>query len=142
MQGNPVTPFQAGKVFEQGGEFIHSHIQFLVGDVLGLFFQGFGNKVDGGLVLVSLQVAVDAVVAGVDLAALEPFVAGCVAGIKNLIPVFVPGQQIGIFFETVGKIFQAEPVVNAFVSHVRLGDEFRGRIIVSLLLPVYGNLRL
>ena len=142
VQGHPVTAFQAGKVFEQGGEFIHPHIQFLVGDVLGLFFQGFGNKVDGGLVLVRLQVTIDAVVAGVDLAALEPFVTGCIAGIQNFIPVFVPGQKVGIFLIAVGKIIQAEPVIDAFVRHVCLGDKIRGWIIVPLLLPVYGYLRL
>jgi hypothetical protein len=69
-------------------------------------------------------VTIDAVVAGVDLAALEPFEAGCIAGIQDLIPVLVPGQQVGIFLETVGEIVQAEPVVNAFVRHVGLGDKF------------------
>jgi hypothetical protein len=142
VQGDAVSAFQAGKILEQGGEFIHPHIEFLVGDVLVFLFQRFGNEVNGGLVLVIFQVTVDAVVAGVDLAALEPFEAGRVAGIQDLIPVFVPGQQVGIFLETVGEIVQAEPVVDALVRHVCLGDELCRRIIVSFFLPVNGNLRL
>jgi hypothetical protein len=110
--------------------------------VFSLVFQRFGNEVNSGLVLVVFQVTVNTVVAGVDLAALEPFVAGRIAGIQDFIPVFIPGQQIGIFFLAVGEIIQAEPVIDAFVRHVGLGDELRGRIIVSFFLPVYGNLRL
>jgi hypothetical protein len=35
VQGDAVAALQAGKIPEQGGEFIHPHIEFLVGDVLG-----------------------------------------------------------------------------------------------------------
>jgi hypothetical protein len=54
MQGDAVAALQAGKILEQGGEFIHAHIEFLVGDVLVFLFHRFGNEVNGGLVLVIL----------------------------------------------------------------------------------------
>ncbi len=123
VQGDAVPAFQPGKIPEQGGEFIHTHIKFLVGNVLVFLFHRFGDEVNGGLVLVVFQVTVYTVVAGVDLAAFKPFVAGCITGIQGLIPVFIPGQQIGVFLETVGKIIQAETIVNALVRHVCLGDE-------------------
>jgi hypothetical protein len=106
--------FQPGEIPQQGGEFIHPDIELLVGDVLIPSSSGSGHEMDGGLVFVLGQMAVDAVVAGIDLAALEPFPAGCVAGIENLIPVFVPVQQVGILFEAVGEIVQAETFVNGF----------------------------
>jgi hypothetical protein len=44
VQGDAVAAFQAGKIPEQGGEFIHPHIEFLIGDVLVPSSFGSGTK--------------------------------------------------------------------------------------------------
>jgi hypothetical protein len=95
---------------------------------------------DGGLVSAGFQVAVDTVVTGIDQPAFEPFVAGCVTGIQDLVPVFVPGEQFRVFRVTVREIVQAEPVIDGWIGQVGLSDEFGGRIVVRLFLPVDSDL--
>jgi hypothetical protein len=105
------------------------------------FFQGLGHEVDGRLVLVLGQVAVHAVIRGVDLAALEPFPAGRVAGVQDIIPVFVPVQQVGIFFEAIGKVVKAKTIIDRRIRHVCLCDKLIGGIIVFFFTPVNRDLR-
>ena len=140
MEGDTVPSFKAGEIPEKRREFVHTDIQLLIGDVLVALFQGFRDKVDGRFVLMLGQMTVHAVEAGVDLSPLEPLVARCVAGIEDFVPVGVPGQQIGIFLEAIRKILQTEAVVDLFVRHVGLGNEFRRGMIKLLFLPVNCNL--
>jgi hypothetical protein len=53
-------------------------------------------------------VPIDAVVAGVDLAADEPLPERRIAGVQCSVPVLIPGQQIGVFFEALREVFQPE----------------------------------
>jgi hypothetical protein len=85
---------------------------------------------------------VDAVIGNVDLAADKPTPERRVAGIEYRLPVFVPGQQIGVFLEAVRKILQAEAFVHIRVGHVRLGDETYRRGVITLFLPMDGYFRL
>jgi len=72
VQRNSVAFLQTAEVSQQRGDLIHAHRKFLVGDVLDSFLLRLGNEVDRGLVLVFSEMAIDAVVTGVDSAADEP----------------------------------------------------------------------
>ena len=140
VEGHPVASFETGEIPQKGREFVHADIQFLIRDVLVALFERLRHEMNRRLVLVFGQMTVHAVITGIDLSALEPFVARGIAGIQDLVPVFVPGQQIGVFLEAVREIIQAETVIDFFIGHIGLGDEFRCGIIESFFLPVNGNL--
>jgi hypothetical protein len=84
--------------------------------------------------------AVDAVVAGIDQAAFEPFETGCVTGVQDLVPVFVPGEHFSEISVIIRKIFQAEAIVDGRVGQIGLTDEFGRRIIILLFLPMDSDL--
>jgi len=85
-------------------------VQVLVRDVLALV--GVGPLPDeGGLVLAFVEVAVDAVVGGVQLPAREPLVKRRVRVVEHLVPVFVPLQEAGVLLETL-RIVLVEPLVD------------------------------
>ena len=94
---------------------------------------------NGGLVFIFGQMTIDAIVAGVDLAAGEPFPAGRIARVQDRMPVFIPIEQIGVFLETVREIIQAEPFKDSGIGHIGLGNKFRARMIIFLFPPMYRN---
>jgi hypothetical protein len=58
------------------------------------------------------------------LAAREPFPARCIAGIQDGVPVFIPVEEIGVFFEAIRKVVQAEPFINVGIGHIGLSNKF------------------
>ncbi len=80
---------------------------------------------------------VDTIVACVDLAPHEPLEAWGVTRIQSGMPVLVPGQHVGILFETVRKVLQAEPVIHSIIGQIRLGNEFCGRIEELFFPPMH-----
>ncbi len=136
MQCYTVACFESAEILQHCCEFIHPYPKFLIGDMIHSFLFQFRHKVDGCFVAVFCQMSVYTVVGGIDQTALEPFVAGSIAGIQNRIPVFVPVQQIRVFLVAVRHIFQGHALIYAFVRHICLGNEFSGRGIHLLLFPV------
>ena len=141
MDGHPVAAFQLRRVAQQGCELIDPDIEFLIGDVLHRFLFELGDKMDGGLVLVVFKMAVDAVVAGVQLSALKPLETGGIAGIEDFIPVLVPGEQLCKFCVVIREVIEAEPPENIIIRQIGLADEFRRRGIIAFFLPVNCDLR-
>ena len=136
VQRDPVAALEAAEVPQQRGELVDPDVQLLVGDVLdGLGLQ-LGDEVDRGLVAVLGEVAVHAVVGGVELAADEPLPERRIGEVQRLVPRLVPGEHVGIFFEALREVLLAEAIQDVLVLHVRLGDELGRRIVVLLLLPV------
>ncbi len=141
MQRDAIARLQVAEIAQKCRELVHPQIEFLVGDVLDRLALEFGDEMDRRLVLVFFEMAVDAVIGGVDLAADEPAPKRCVAGIEGFFPVFAPGQKIRVFLEALGKIVQAETLVDVRVGQVRLGNELDRRVVIALFLPMDGDLR-
>ena len=104
VNGDAVAGFQSGKIAQHGGDFIHAAVQLLVGDHRGGFFFRLGNEDQRGFIFVLFEVAIDAVVAGVQLAADEPLPEGRIAGVERGVPVLVPVKQLGVFAKTFGEM--------------------------------------
>src|SRR5208283_4354579 len=100
-----------------------------------------GHPEQRRLVAVPAPVPVDAVVAGVELATDEPAPERRIAGVQHGLPGFVPGEQVGVFGETVREILLREPVQYRRVIGIGLLDEFRRGRDVILLTPVHLDLR-
>src|SRR6266511_1948317 len=86
------------------------------------------------------KVPVDAVVTGVQPAADEPLPERWVAGVQGGVPVGVPGEEVRVLLEALGKALLAEPFEDRRVGRVRLGDELPRRVVVLLLTPVNRDL--
>ena len=80
--------------------------------MVGFVFR-LGNEDQRRLVLVLGQVAIDAVVAGVELSADEPLPERRVTGVERGVPVLIPVEQFGVFAEAFGEISFAESVDDA-----------------------------
>ena len=140
VQGDPVTGLEA-QAAEQSRGFIDPVVQLLIGDrYVPLGFR-LGHEDEGRLVAVLLQVTVDAIVRRVDLAAHEPLPERRVAGIEDRAIGLEPRQHVGIRFEAVRELVEAEPLEDARVSHDRLCLELLGRLVILFLLPVHCDLR-
>ena len=142
MNGDAVSALQAAEIAQQRREFIHSHIEFAIGDGYGRFGFRLRYKDQSGFVLVLGEVPVHAVVRGVDLAAHEPLPERRIAGVKRGVPVLVPAQQIGVLPEALREILLTEALEDARIGQIRLADKFRGRIVVFLLAPMDCDLSL
>ena len=141
VKGDAVALLEPGEVPEQGGELVDPDVELLVGDRLQRLFLRLRNEVNGCLVLVFGQVPVNAVEAGVYLAADEPLPARGVAGIEGGVPILVPGEKIGVFLEALGNFIQAEALVDSGVGHVGLRNELGRGMDILLFLPVNRDLR-
>jgi hypothetical protein len=104
----------------------------LVGDVLDGFVLRLGDEVDRGLVLVLGEMAIDAVVTGVDSATDEPPPERRIARVERDVPGLVPVEKIGVLFEAVREVVETESFEDGFVSQVGLNNEFLWRVDVSL----------
>ncbi len=142
MNGDAISGLQTAEIAQQRREFIHSHIEFAVGDGYGRFGFRFRNKDHRRFVLVLGEVPVHAVVRGVDLAAHEPLPERRIAGVERRVPVLVPAQQVGVLPEAFREILLAEAFDDVGIGQIRLADKFRGRIVVFLLPPMDCDLSL
>ena len=92
VDGDAITFLQAGKFAQHGGDFVHTPVEFLISDDDVVLVFRLGNEDKRSLVLVLGQVAVDAVVAGIQLSADEPFPKRRMIGVQGGVPVLVPVQ--------------------------------------------------
>ncbi len=140
VDGDAVAGFEFGEVAEHGGDFVDAAVEFLEGEDDGGFVFWFGDEDQRGFISVLGEVAVDAVVAGVEFAADEPFPERWIAGVEGGVPVVIPVEQIGVGAETFGEVFFAELVDEGGVVEIGLGDEFGGGVEVLFFFPVDGDL--
>src|SRR6267143_2088811 len=77
------------------------------------------------------QVAVDAVIAGVELASDKPLPEGGMAGIERGVPIVIPVQKLRIFVETLGEMLLAE-----FFDHGGIGEVFLARALGTVVTPL------
>src|ERR1700719_4452869 len=96
------------------------------------------NENQGRFVFVLCEMAVDAVVAGVELAADKPFPKWRIAGVQRSVPILIPVQQFGIVAKAFRKILFAEALNDRGVVEVGLSNKFRRRIKTLFLFPVHG----
>jgi hypothetical protein len=89
---------------------------------------------------VQLEVAIDAVVAGIQLAADEPLPERWIAGVQRGVPILIPVKKIGVFAKTFGEIFLAEALHDGWVVKIGLPDEFCRGTEEFLFFPVDGDL--
>jgi hypothetical protein len=136
VQRHSVALLQTAKVAQQGGDLVYAHEEVLVGDVLDGFVLRLRDEVDRSLVLVLGEMAIDAIITGVDSAADEPSPERRIARVKRDVPSLVPVEKIGVLFEVVRKVVETESVEDPLVDQVGLGNEFLGRVDLSFLLPV------
>ena len=86
------------------------------------------------------EMAIDAVVGGVEFAAHEPFPERRVGGVEGFRPLFVPVEEIGVVVETLRKIFLGEFFDEGEIGEIGLGFEFLRRMEIFLFFPVDGDL--
>ncbi len=142
MNGDAVAALETTEIAQQSRKFVHSDIEFAIGDGYRRFGFRFRNKDERRFVLVLIEVPVHAIVRGVDLAAHEPFPERRIAGVEGGVPVLVPAQQVGVLSEAFRKIFLAEAFVDVGIGQICLADKFRGRIIVFFFPPMNCDLSL
>src|SRR5579875_894891 len=136
VQRDPVAGLDAGEVPEQGGQLVHPAVQLPVGDALGRVGLRLRHPDERGLVGPGGQVAVHAVVAGVEPAAHEPVPKRRVRGVKRGVPVGVPIEQVGVLAEALREVLFAEAFPDCGVGGVGLADEPWRGVEVILLPPV------
>src|ERR1700719_1833300 len=99
------------------------------------------NENQGGFVFVLCEMAVAAVVAGVELAADKPFPKGRIAGVQRGVPILIPVEEFGVVAEAFGEILFAEALDDRGVVEVGLPNKFRRGEKILFLFPMNGNLR-
>src|SRR6202040_3729358 len=72
VDGDAVAGFESGEIAENCGSFVYAAVKLLIRDDRRRFAFWFGDKDQSGFIFVLSQVAVDAVVAGVEFATYEP----------------------------------------------------------------------
>ena len=80
VNGHAIAGLQPCEITQQCRHFVYAHPQILVGHYHGSFTLGFRHEDDGSLVLVLVQMAVNAVIADVEFSAHEPFPERWIAG--------------------------------------------------------------
>jgi hypothetical protein len=123
---HPVALFRTAEVSQQRGDLRLRALEFLVSDVLDGFVLRFGDKVDRCLVLVLGEMAIDAVITGVDSATDEPSPERRLARVERDVPDPVPVEEIGVLLEAVREVVETESIKDRFVGQVGLGNEFLG----------------
>ncbi len=91
-------------------------------------------------VLVLREMAIDAVVASIELSSDEPLPERRIAGVERRMPVVIPVEQIGVGAETFGEIFLVELRHKRGVVEICLTDEFGGGEEEVFFFPVDGDL--
>jgi len=128
MQGDAVARLEAAEIAQESRELVDADKELLIGDVLYRLDFGLGHEMDRRLVPVLGEVAIHAVVAGIDPAADEPAPEWGIAGVERRLPVFVPVEKIRELLEDSGNLSRVNRE-KVFAS-VRLAcamNEFGGR---------------
>jgi len=86
--------------------------------------------------------AVDTVVASVQPTADKPLPERRIACVERRFPLSVPAEQVPVLIEALREVLLTESPENGRVGRVCLPDKVRRRVIVLLLTPVNGDLRL
>src|SRR5262249_26717172 len=116
--------------------------QLTVADAHRLVGLQLGHEDDRRLVRAGRRVPVYAVVRGIQLATGEPFPERGVARIEDRVPGLVPVQQVRVLLEAVWVVVFLETLQDGRVVGVCLPHERLRRVVVLLLAPVHGYLRL
>src|SRR5437763_7872765 len=140
VKGDTVASLDASKIAKQCGEFIDPDIEFLIGDGFGLFFFRFGYPDQSRLVVTCFQVAIDAIVTGVELTADKPFPKRRVTGIQRRMPKVVPGKQICVFLEAFRKVLLTKTFKNTRIACICLSNKLWMCMKILLLSPVNSDL--
>jgi len=113
VDGDAVAGFEFGEIAEHGGNFVHTFVELLIGDHYGWFVFRFGDENQSGFVLVFGEMAVNAIVAGVEFPADEPFPERRIGSVEGFAPGLVPIEETGVMVEAFGEIFFAEFLTKA-----------------------------
>jgi len=140
VNGDAVAGFEAAEIAEHGRGFVYANVKLAIGEDLRGFVFGFGDEDEGGFVFVLGEMAVNAVVGGVEFAADEPFPERRVGGVEGFRPLFVPVEKIGVVVEALWEVFFGEFFDKGGVGEIGLGFEFLRRMEIFLFLPVDGDL--
>ena len=84
---------------------------------------------------------VDAVVAGVESSADEPFPKRRIGRVESFAPGLVPIKKFGVDIEASWEMFFAEFFYEGWIGEISLRFEFFWRVEVLLFFPMDGNLR-
>ena len=141
MNGDAVAGFESGKIAQHGGDFVHALVEFLIGDNCRRFVFRFGDENQSRFIFVFGEMAVHAVVAGVEFSAHEPFPERRIRGVESFAPGLVPIEKLGVDVETFREMFLAEFFYEGGINEIGLRDKFLGRVEVLFFFPVNGNLR-
>ena len=140
VNGDAVAGFEAAKITEHGGGFVYANVEFTIGEHLCGFVLGLGYEDKCGFVFVLSQMAVNAVVRGVEFASDEPFPEWRVRGIESLAPLFIPVKQVGVVVEAARKILFGEFLYKGRIGEIRLRLKFLCWMKVVLFFPMDGDL--
>ena len=141
VERDPVACLQA-QVFQHGRELVDPDVQLAVGDRLVRLALRLGYKDQGGLVRLVREVTVDAVVAGVQLAADEPLPERRVRRVEHRVPLLGPSEQVRVSGEALRELVLGELLANRRVRRVSLRRELGRRGVKALLAPVDRDERL
>src|SRR5216683_41142 len=122
VDGDAIAGFQSGKIAQHGRNFVYALVKLLVGDDDGRFVLRLGDEDQSGLVLIFGEMAVDAVVTGVEFSSDKPFPEGRMAGVERLAPGLVPMEEGSVVVVALRKIFFAEFLNESGIDKIRLGD--------------------
>jgi hypothetical protein len=140
VDGDAVAGFELREITEHSSNFVHAFVELLIRDDYGWLVFRFRDENQRGFVPVFGKMAVDAVVAGVELAADEPFPERRVGSVEGLAPGLVPIEETGVVVKAFREMLFAEFLDEGGILEVRLRDELLRRPKVLFLLPVDGNL--
>src|SRR5579863_6408004 len=87
------------------------------------------------------EMAVNAVVAGIEFPADEPFPERGIRSVERFAPGLVPIEQLGVDVETFWEVFFAEFFDERGIGEIGLRFEFLRRVEILLFFPMHRNLR-
>jgi len=140
VNSDAVAGLEAAEVAEHCGGFVHTDVEFAIGEDLWGFMLGFRDENEGCFVFVLGQMAINAVVGSIELAADEPFPEGRFRSVESFVPLFVPVEEIGVGVKTFWKIFLGEFLDVGRISEISLRFEFLRWIKIFFFFPVDRNL--
>jgi len=140
VDGDAVAGFEFGEIAEHGGNFVHTFVELLIGDHYGWFVFRFGDENQSGFVLVFGEMAVNAIVAGVEFPADEPFPERRIGSVEGFAPGLVPIEETGVMVEASGKYFSPNFLTKAGSARLACVMNFLERAKVLFLLPMDSNL--
>jgi hypothetical protein len=92
VEGDTIPALDASEIAEQRGELIDSDVELLVGNCQGGFVLQLGHPDQRRFVTIFRQVAINAVVTGVEPTTNEPLPERRVAGVQGCMPGLIPGE--------------------------------------------------